>query len=146
MPAKQFLSPIRFRRSVFRSALSDQSGASAVEFAIVIPIFLIAMMGIFQLGWMGYTQTRMEAALAAATRSTVLDSAVTDADVEQFIKDVIDDPDKITGVTFEEIDEKSGFVLTEVEVSYEYDFELPMVYSAPITLTATGTFLRDADE
>lgn len=67
----------------------DERGVSAVEFALLTPILLIALLGLLDLGYNMYTASILEGAIQAAARSstlegasaktTAIDDAVTDA-------------------------------------------------------------------
>lgn len=64
---------------------TDQHGAAVVEFALVAPVFLMALMGMFDLSYNMYTATLLEGAIQKAARdsslegsSTTLDNAVTE--------------------------------------------------------------------
>lgn len=52
------------RKSLFR----DQSGASAVEFALVAPIFLAFMFSLFEIGWYYYVRSIVDSATLDAAR------------------------------------------------------------------------------
>lgn len=62
-------------RNFFRRLFDDQSGAYVVEFAIVIPVFLILTIGALDLGHTLYTKAMIEGELQKAAR----DSAIEDA-------------------------------------------------------------------
>ncbi|MCB2047025.1 MAG: pilus assembly protein [Novosphingobium sp.] len=55
----------------------DSSGAALVEFAIVAPIFLVLMFGVFELGHMAYVQTVLHGAVQDAGRNGGLESGRT---------------------------------------------------------------------
>jgi Flp pilus assembly pilin Flp len=62
-------------QSALRRALKDRSGATAVEFAIVVPIFLLLVMAIFYVAFTYYVATRVErAAFVAQERIRYADS------------------------------------------------------------------------
>ncbi|KHK91530.1 hypothetical protein LK12_11945 [Novosphingobium malaysiense] len=57
-------------------AIGDESGASAVEFALVAPVLLMAMMGLFDLGYNVYTATLLEGAIQKAARDSTIEGSV----------------------------------------------------------------------
>lgn len=64
----------------------DQQGAAIVEFALVAPVFLMALMGMFDLSYNMYTAALLEGAIQKAARDSslegsavTLDDAVTEA-------------------------------------------------------------------
>jgi Flp pilus assembly protein TadG len=48
--------------------LRNQSGLAAVEFALVLPIIVTCLLGAFQLGYIGYAQGRLDAAVRQGSR------------------------------------------------------------------------------
>ncbi len=56
-----------------------QDGAAAVEFAIVAPVFLLMMLGIYDVGQMAYGRALLSGAVERAARSSSLETADTTA-------------------------------------------------------------------
>jgi Flp pilus assembly protein TadG len=46
----------------------DQHGATAVEFALTMPLFLLIMLGIIQAGWLLWTQYGLQQGVQMAAR------------------------------------------------------------------------------
>jgi hypothetical protein len=66
---KDFLSPIRSRMPARLSAfLGCTSGGSAVEFAILVPVYIMLLIGMFEVAWVMYIQSSMEGALRQGAR------------------------------------------------------------------------------
>lgn len=61
----RILSRLKRRRSGFRS---DQSGSTAVEFAIVAPVFLAMMFSTFEVGWFFFANSVVDASVGDAAR------------------------------------------------------------------------------
>ena len=60
--------------------LGDRRGASALEFALIAPIFLLLLAGTVELGGMLYTRFQLNSALSAAASYTLLNgSALSEA-------------------------------------------------------------------
>ena len=76
-----------------RSCLCQcQAGASAVEFALIAPVFLMLMLQIFNLGQMVYGKVLLAGATEQAARSSALetaDTAAADAIVSGIVKKVL---------------------------------------------------------
>lgn len=62
----------RFRRC--------RRGATIVEFAFAAPVMLIAMMGVFDLGYNMYTATLLQGAIQKAARDSTIEGAATSSD------------------------------------------------------------------
>jgi Flp pilus assembly protein TadG len=57
------------------SIKSDREGATAVEFALVAPILILVLMGLFDLGFSVYANTMLQGALQRAARSSTVEGA-----------------------------------------------------------------------
>lgn len=62
-------------RTFLRRLRDDQSGAYLVEFAVVMPVFLILTMGSLDLGHTLYTKSVLEGAVQKAARDSALEDA-----------------------------------------------------------------------
>ena len=59
--------------------LSSQNGATAVEFALVAPVFFLLLFGIFDLGQMLYIRAMLHGAVEQAARSGTTETADSDS-------------------------------------------------------------------
>jgi hypothetical protein len=73
--------------NVARKLFRDRSGQALVEFALVVPIFMLLVMGVIEFGraW-NLQQTMTEAAREGARRAAVFDPTVTPAAAANAIK------------------------------------------------------------
>jgi Flp pilus assembly pilin Flp len=55
-------------RSTTRSFARSQTGASAVEFALIAPFLLVVLLGIAEVGWMTYQRTDMHGAVRSGAQ------------------------------------------------------------------------------
>jgi len=53
----------------------DRRGAAAIEFAIVAPVLIISLMGVFDLGYNMYTDTLLQGAVQKAARDSTIEGA-----------------------------------------------------------------------
>jgi Flp pilus assembly protein TadG len=56
-----------------------QDGAAAIEFAIVAPVFMLMLLGIFDIGQMAYGRAILSGAVEKAARSSAMETANTSA-------------------------------------------------------------------
>jgi Flp pilus assembly protein TadG len=70
--------------------LDDPRGVAATEFALIAPVFLIALMGVFDLGHMMFTNALLEGAIQKAARNSTIQGA-TPAQIDARLVDVVDD-------------------------------------------------------
>lgn len=77
---------------IVRQLLADQEGATIVEFAIVVPLFLMLLFGIMDVGQMVYGKSVLTGAVHRAARSASLETRNTneaDASVLDAIRPVL---------------------------------------------------------
>lgn len=65
----------------------DEEGASAVEFAIVGPILIVAMIGIFAVGWSIYSIATVRLAVEQAGRILSLNPTMTETQVGALVRE-----------------------------------------------------------
>ena len=63
------------RHSIRRLSAGADSGIAAVEFAILVPVFLILLMGTTDLGQMLYAYYKLDQAVAAGAEYAALNAA-----------------------------------------------------------------------
>jgi len=78
----------------FRQRLqNDAHGVTAIEFALVAPVLLIGMMGVFDLGYNMYTSAVLNGAIQKAARDSTIEGATSqeatlDAKVSSMVKTI----------------------------------------------------------
>lgn len=115
-----------------------QRGAVAVEYGIILPVFLLLVLGMIDTGRLLWAQTTLDRAVEAAARCGAIDSVNcgTAAQVQQRAVD------EAYGLTIE----ISAFTVSTqacgVEVSGEYPFKLivPWIARTDLTLRASGCY------
>lgn len=80
---------------IFLSCLRhDRRGVTAVEFAVIAPVFFMLLLGAFDMGHMIYAHSALTGAVQAAARSASLESRdikAIDAMVTDIVRDVVPD-------------------------------------------------------
>lgn len=109
--------------------LKNQKGQALIEFAIIMPILLMFVMGILQFGMMLNSYLTIENASREGARAGIIGSS----DIE--IRDLIIvtspslNPENLTvTITPDEASRKSGDTLT-VNVTYSYKLIVPIISS-----------------
>lgn len=72
------------RRVRIRDLLADERGASAVEFAMVLPFLVMLLLGIIQYGSLFLVQTEMNSAARDTARRLSVGDLATEADAESY--------------------------------------------------------------
>ena len=74
------------RARPFRRFARDAGGATAVEFAIVVPVFLAIMMTIWEFGFAQHKLSSIRFAMENASRSLMVNNALTEAQLSTMVK------------------------------------------------------------
>jgi len=122
-------------KRITRRTGKKESGQSLVEFALVLPIFLLILFAIVDFGmafhaWITVTNSAREGARVGAVRSSA-------ADIEQRVRDTtgtLDQDDLLVIVTNAEGDPGQSVV---VDVSYDYSLISPL--AGIVNMVSGGT-------
>lgn len=81
-------------RALLDRMLRDAKGAAIVEFALVAPVLLLFLLGIFDFGYNVYTKTLLEGAVQKAARDSTIEAAdsreaTIDAKITQVVHDIV---------------------------------------------------------
>ena len=109
--------------------LKNQNGQALVEFAIILPILLMLVMGILQFGMMLNAYLTIENASREGARAGIIGSS--DAEIQNLVISTSPglDPERLTVIiTPDEPDRKSGDTLT-VQITYNYNLIVPIISS-----------------
>jgi len=80
----------------------DQSGAALVEFALVAPVFVFALIGLFDLSYNIYTASLLEGAIQHAARDSTIEGAdLTEAEIDAKVTEVVHSIVASSTVSFE---------------------------------------------
>lgn len=135
----------RFHRATHRSLIGDQSGTSAVEFALIFPVFVVLLFGIVKFAYAQHCASSMHFALRTASRSLMLDPSMTEEKLQDLVKaelTVLGDPD--VDVTLAVSDDANGRI-AKLTGRYEYAIDVPLLETFPIIYVSTvSTMLPDA--
>ncbi len=107
-----------FRQSL-SSLLQQERGATIIEFAIILPTFLLLLMGTFDMGYNMYAQGILNGAVQKAARDSSLETGLTDYDdldeaVSARVQRVVKDADF-------DFERKSYYDFTDVGRPEEFD-------------------------
>lgn len=126
-------------QTLLRRALRERGGAAAVEFAMTVPILLVAMLGIIEFGRILWAQNALHYAVEQAARCATIDTTTCDnaADTQSYASTV-------SAFTFP----TSAFTVTsppdspcgnQVSASYAFQFLTSLFGTGP-TLSAQACF------
>lgn len=123
-------------KTLLRRALEERGGAAAVEFAMTVPILLVAMLGIVEFGRVLWAQNALHFAVEEAARCATIDVTTcgNTSETQTFAATA-------SGFTFP----TSAFTVTtatcgnQVTASYAFQFLTSLFGTGP-TLTAQACF------
>lgn len=69
-----------------RRSLGDNSGATAAEFALALPVFVVMVFGIFEFGWTQHCLSSTRYAMELAARDLMLNPKLTEAQLETRVR------------------------------------------------------------
>jgi hypothetical protein len=116
--------------ATLRRLAADCRGISAVEFALLAPVFLSTVMGVIELGRAAYTQGVISFAAEEATRYAVVNYDIDESDVRDLARACLlgIDPARINAIVVTgPIDPVDNTRTISVEVSYNFEFLLPFL-------------------
>ena len=117
----------------------DESGATALEFALVAPPFFALLFGIVQIGWAMNCAASVRHALVSEARVIALHPSMTSSDLASAIRN------ELTGVTNSDIavtlDRRTinGVSAAVASATYSSAISVPLLGSYPVHFTSTVT-------
>lgn len=116
-----------------RGWLGDRSGATAAEFALVLPLFTVMVLGIFEFGWTQHCLSSMRYAMENATRDLMLDPKLTEAQLESRVRAQLEGvADPKVEITLSVATGPAGKIATLTGV-YVREIGIPMLPKFPLT-------------
>lgn len=110
-------------------SLKNQKGQALVEFALILPILLLVVMGILQFGMMLNSYLAISNAAREGARAGIVGSS--DTDIQNLIISTspsLDPQDLTVAITPDQNNRNSGDTLT-VKVTYNYTLTVPIISS-----------------
>ena len=125
---------------LFRRRL-DESGAAAVEFALIAPVAILMMLAVIESGRMMFSVNELEASLSEAARELMIDPEATNTEVRTTLcsRYVLVDCDAVTFTAVDQTaDGRDWRVLT---ITTPFDSPISHLLPLPTSLTQTQRVL-----
>jgi Flp pilus assembly protein TadG len=118
----------RKARAAGRRFLGDRRGGAALEFAMLGPIFLMFIIGFFQVAWAMYCASSVRYALHNSARALVLNPAMSQTDFQTMVKAAVTPlaAEDVT-VTLTKTSPNAGLQLATATATYSYQIVIPFV-------------------
>jgi Flp pilus assembly protein TadG len=108
---------------------ADVSGASALEFALVLPVFVAMTFGTIQVGLAFYYAGSVQYALERTARITMVDQDMTQGQVQTaFANELSAFTDQDIDISYT-VDDAGAVPIAELSATYVHEFIVPMVPS-----------------
>ena len=127
--------------------IADCRGSAAVEFALLLPVFISIVIGLIEISRFMFTSHSLDFGVREATRYAMVRSATSeDPATTSSIEDVIKarstglDPTKLTVTVSYAPNNAPGSVVT-VQANYDFRFLAPIVPIDPVSLTSSSQML-----
>lgn len=118
-----------------RGWLGDTGGATAAEFALVLPLFVVMVFGIFEFGWTQHCLSSTRYAMEKAARDLMLNPALTEAELETRVRTELEGTaDPNVDITLSIATGPAGQIATLTGV-YQRQIGVPMLPTFPLTHT-----------
>lgn len=120
-----------------KTLMRERRGATAVEFALVVPIFLIMTMGVFEVGRAFWIKSSMQFAVEETTRFAMVNTGASTATLATLAQTNLTAAGvNVAGVTFAATQEVSGSrTFISVTGTYNFSVVVPIVPIPDITLS-----------
>lgn len=128
---------------MFARFARNEAGASATEFAVIAPIFIATLFGIFQFGWALHCASSVRYALEEATRSAAIDETFTAGEAAAQMRTKltnIANPD--VEVSISEDTSQAGTQLVHLHATYVHEMVVPFLPPFEITFNQTASTAR----
>jgi len=134
---------IRRRRRHFTRWVSDDAGATAVEFAFVLPVLIGMVMGIAEFGRALQVYNQLAHAASQASRIVMIDATAADSVIQSRLNDTLDDldPDRLSVALATAT--AGGRLYRVISLTYQFEFFTNQIVPVPINLTADASALVD---
>ena len=124
-------SPIAGLRRRLRLLWGSTSGATAVETALVLPILITFLIGIFELGWAFQCGSSVREAVEQSSRALISTPEMTNAQLTEKVNARLSDlPIKNLTLTISQESVFGNARVARVSWNYDYAMALPLVPSA----------------
>lgn len=120
---------------------SDDRGSAAVEFSLVLPVFLVMITGIFWVGWAAQETHNIRFALAEGARALQLKPTLTQTELQTLVRSKVydgHDPEYVS-VTLTIDPLSAGVQLAHTTASYPLTFTIPLVGSYSFSYSVSMT-------
>lgn len=121
--------------------IRDDRGSAAIEFSLVVPVFLVMVTGILAVGWAAHSTHNLRYALAEGARALQLKPTITQSELQILVRSKVFEghgPEDVSvTLTFDPL--SAGVQLAHTTASYPVTFTVPLVGSYSFSYSVSMT-------
>ena len=111
-----------------RRFIGDRSGSAMLEFALLGPVFLMFIIGFFQVAWAMYCASSVRYALHNSARALVLNPTMSQSDFQTLVMSAVTPlAAQNVSVNLTKTTPSSGLQLSTAVATYNYQIVIPFV-------------------
>lgn len=123
---------------MLRRFSADKRGASALEFALVAPVFLLFLFGIFYTSWAAYGVANARFAIAETGRALQMNQRLTASDLDAIFKSKMNAGlMTIQDLVLDTSGSQSGLALAKLRVPIAIKLKIPFLDEVTIDCSAS---------
>lgn len=120
----------------FKRFFKAVDGASAVEFAMILPVFVTMVMGTIQMGIVYYQAGTVQFALEEAARQVMVNPDMSSGQIQSSIENKLEDLTSQTVTVTYSLDNSGPISVAQVNASFSIQVVIPFVPSFSIPFNA----------
>jgi Flp pilus assembly protein TadG len=117
--------------------LRDERGSTAVELALVLPVFIAFVVGFFEFCWTQHCEASIRTALDQASRAVVLNPSMTQASIQSMVRSELTALADPNVTVTESIQNTTYGRLATLTASYPHTLGVPGMLNYSFTYTTT---------
>jgi len=121
--------------------IRNDRGSAAIEFSLVLPVFLVMIIGVFAVGWAAHSTHNLRHALAEGARALQLKPTITQTELQTLVRSKVFEghgPEDVSvTLTFDPL--AAGVQLAHTTATYPVTFTVPLVGSYSFTYSVSMT-------
>ena len=121
-----------------RDILADDSGAAAVEFAMVVSAFITLVMGIGTIGIMAFNSVAIDRAVKLASRQAEINSSATQSDIASTINNYLTSVGLSSADVTYSVGMSGGISTATIGASYQQSYSIPFIPTIRMTFSSSA--------
>lgn len=122
----------------FSQLARNESGATAVEFSLVVVAFIVMVFGISYVGLMLFHKSSLKWAVERAARSAAIDTTITQSAMQTAVNGYLSGMGVPTATVTYVTGTSSGVPVGTLTASFTRNYTLPLVTTFTMTFTETA--------